>query len=79
MNELDCVESATRRKDVHSHFLQEDLSARVVSGSIVSKCQNVIGPVLMYVQPETENKGETSNRICVQKRLKSHQDTTRGQ
>lgn len=37
------------KQDVHSHFLQKDLSACVVPGSIVRKCNNVIGPVLMCV------------------------------
>lgn len=79
VNDFARVRFSNQRSGIaRSHFLQEDLSAGVVSGSVVSKCQDVIGPVLVYVQAETQTRMSTSSMICVQKRLKRHQRTSRG-
>lgn len=39
----------------HSHFLQENLSARVVSRGVVGDRQDVIGPVLWCISPPNKH------------------------
>lgn len=45
---------ATDDIGVHLHFLQEDLSARIVSCGVVSNRKNVVCPVLMQIQSQKE-------------------------
>lgn len=45
----------------HSHFLQENLSARVVPRGVVGDRQDVIGPVLWRISPPNTNKHISSD------------------
>lgn len=60
--ELKC--DAKRLHAVHSHFVQEDLSARIVPCSIVGNCKNVICPVLRCILI-TKKQTATSSKWTV--------------